>query len=427
MELRQVLFWFLVVSNIFFVVRIFRNSKYIYEFPGLFSLCSFVFIVPTLFAIRNFDTISDSIYNRYVINALLCFWCGIAGYYFGIRNIIIKQTFKDNPPKYNYDKIINILSIYIFIGGVASIFINPKNFGQELGGTFAIILFFSRLLRPAALIIICFYLIKQKKFPLFLLLIWAFFAIQFIVISGRRSETFISALIVIFPLFFIKKVQISRPLLLPITILAIGIVVLFPIYRQYTRAGQFSELSNVSAREMFSNQLEGQRTNEVIESAYNMDVVAKSGEFNYGTSFVNGLINQFVSSTIFGKDAKQSLLLEGQDLAQMRSSYLLYSDDIGYKFYLTPTGFGNAFLEFGFFGCLMFAILGYLSCYLYKKAIYQNAVEPKVLYCMFAIMILFSVYDSIPSLVVYFLPYLFVYLHVFKFSNTVIKSSSIKR
>lgn len=420
--MRTILFLIFLFSCISQIVLAFRDPKKFYEYPCLIALVTLVFIMPTLiFTYFNADILSDTLYNRYVLNAILCFWFGIIGYRFALKNFKIKSPIKN----YVYDKnaMVRILTFYVLIGGIMSSLIDATKFGNETtGGQFSIILYFARLLRPAAVILISIYLIRPSKFILLLIGVWFFFSLKFMIISGRRSEFFTLGMIIFFPLYFFKKVVIPRYVIVIGLILGVSAITLFPVFRQFTKAGNYTQITNVSVVQAIRATISGTRTNEVIEACYNMNVVATENSYNYGVTFINDLTFQYVSSTLFGEETKREFQLPSVDLEALRKKNHTGYSDTGFKYYLTLTGYASAFIEFGYLGCLLFLIFGFISGVIFKNASFRKTLTSKVFYCMFAVMILFSVYDTIPSVLTYFIPYLLVFIHTFYFSRRKILS-----
>lgn len=411
------LFWCLALSVIYYIVRCYNNVERFYQYPTLAAIATLIFILPTLFFIKDFNYILPvEDYNRYCVNALLCFWGGIAGYYWGFKKFDYSNFKKKHPFKYeiHYEKMIRVLAVYIMVGAVASALIPASTFADSIGGQGAITLYFARLLRPAAIIVFAMYLIKPKPILLAFFLIWLLFALEFMIISGRRSEFFTICMVFMFPLFLVKGKAVNRALIIPGVFLGLCVVVLFPIIRPYTKSGNWSQIANISLAPVIADFTSGERTNEVIDASLNMAAVARAGQYNYGlVTVVDGLISQYASSTLFGKDFKESLLFDKVNLAELRDEGSAPNDKIGFKFYLTPTGYANAFVEFGYFGWVMYFAFGVLCAKLYKRAKQTGNFRYIVFYCMFSIMILFAVYDSIPSIIsTYFLPYLLVFYHV---------------
>ena len=149
----------------------------------------------------------------------------------------------------------------------------------------------------------------------------------------------------------------------------------------------------------------------MAEAAFNVEVIYKENGYNYGASFYNSFVNQFVSSTLFGKDAKKDALIDVTTIKELRGRH--YNAQLGsYKFYLTPTGYADSFYSFGFLAFLLYGVFGYISRRIYDKAIYSDDIMNKIFYSFYVIMIFNSVYESISHIPVLLMMYLVVYLPV---------------
>ncbi|MEK6481637.1 hypothetical protein WJR50_29100 [Catalinimonas sp. 4WD22] len=418
---RELLFYTFAFSAFIPIYQAYKRPRKLYELPFLYGVACFVFIIPTLFFVKEDNyLLTDSQYNRYVLNAIICFWAAIWGYH-SINNA---QRIEKNRKElvYSDNKIFIAILPLILIGGYASSLIDPSEFGSEQGGIFAIILFFSRLLRPAIVILFTTYLMKSNQKKLILLLFYLALSLQFIIISGRRSEVFNLVITIIFPLFFIKKAYIPKQFIIPAIILVITVIAVLPVTREFTKRGEFNQLLNLSLTEISSAYLSGERTNEVIEAAINMEVVDREGIYNYGVSMYNYLVHQYASSTIFGSDVKKSLFIEKVNMDRLREKYFWMGDAVGYKGYLSYTGFAATFYEFGYFGCILFFLFGRLT-----KSFWVRTQDGNIFwvlfYCCFATFILFSVYHSIMAIPTIFLPILIILIGVMNYAK--IKSYTI--
>jgi len=128
--------------------------------------------------------------------------------------------------------------------------------------------------------------------------------------------------------------------------------------------------------------LEGERSKRVSGSCSNHASVRKSGEYGYGIGFLNQFVKQFVPRGIVGEGFKNSMLLKEVDLSSLRDNY---AEGV-FKFYLAPTGFAQAFFEFGYFGCVFFFLFAKISRHLEVKASTGNKPARKthlLLFCHF--------------------------------------------
>ncbi len=415
------LFWILACSCFYYIFRCYYDPSRLYQFPALSAVAVIVILLPTLFFIKGEERalLSDD-YNRFVLNAILCFWAGILGHTLAISKFNRGEKMANTPYFVNYTSIINKIIPYVIIGGIASFMMPASQFGNETtSGIFAILVYFARLLRPSAIILLCLYLIKPKPLTLLLFLVWFIFFFFFLIISGRRSEFFTIALVLSLPYYFIKKITVNKNYIIPGVITGILIFILLPIVRPYMKSGDYSQISNVSLKPVVDGYISGEKPNEIIHAALNMRAVKESGEYGYGLSTViNGLIYQYASATIFGTKFKESLMLRKVDIEMLRFKYGGPLDQ-GFRYYLTPTGYGSSYTEFGFWGCLTYFLFAYISGVYYKKAMTIKEFKYIILYCFIAVMSLFSVYDSITAVIsTYLPPYMLVFYHVIYFNNS---------
>lgn len=190
-----------------------------------------------------------------------------------------------------------------------------------------------------------------------------------------------------------------------------SVFIVLPVIREFTKQQEYTKVQNINAIELFDKYFFGNKTNEVAEAAFNVEVIYKENGYNYGASFYNAFVNQFVSSTLFGKDAKKNALIDVASIKELRDHY--YNAQLGsYKFYLTPTGYADSFYSFGFLAFLLYGAFGYISRRIYDKAIYSDDIMNKIFYSFYVVMIFNSVYESISHIPVLLVMYLIVYLPV---------------
>lgn len=404
-------FVFLIIFCIV-VVYPFLKLRYdktaLYQLPCLISITTLAFILPSLaLNVNNHKLFSDTSFFIYIINASLCMLGAYSGYYFGqMQNTKSVRS----PNHYNRNKVIFYASVFFLIGAFFSLQINPFELGGITEGFSVIKITLGRLIRPASIILIFCFLRKRNNWLTFLLILWLFVTLRFVLISGRRSEVFILIISIILPLFFVKGVIISKFRHIIVGILfGMSVFIVLPVIREFTKAQKFEQIQNINVTELFNTYLSGDKTNEIAEAAYNLEVVYMEGCYNYGASFYNSFVNQFVSSTFFGKDAKKNALIKVKSIQQLRNNH--YNAQLGtYKFYLTPTGYADSFFSFGFFACFLFFVFGFITRRIYDKAIYSNDIMNEIFYSFYVIMIFNSVYESISHIPVLLFFYLIVYL-----------------
>ena len=386
--MRVLLFMILIAVLLFPFFKSLKDKSVFYQFPFLISLTTIGFILPTLiFKLNDNYSLSDTEYNLFVLNMILCLTAGYLGYkkkysYYKLSN-----------KNYELNSIILAVSPFVFISFYIFIFlIDVKGVGGYTEGYSAIYIYLSRLMRPAAVIVFFIFLISKKKYALFLFILYLIVSLNLIVIAGRRSEVFILAVTILFPLFFVKKFIPSKKLSIIIGSLMLIAFLIMPSIRVHTKKGQFNKIQNISFTSVIQDYYFGQKTNEIVEAAINMKIIQENNGYSYGARWINNFTNQFVSSTLFGRDIKKSTEIKTFDLQLSRNSNYKNSD---YKDYLPPTGFGDVFYDFSWFGCIVFFIWGRISKKLWTQAYYSKDIFNKMFYSYFVTMIFLSVYDSL--------------------------------
>ncbi|MDA8951860.1 oligosaccharide repeat unit polymerase [Flavobacteriaceae bacterium] len=403
----------LVLINPF--LKAFKDSTKFYQLPVLVSLTTIAFILPSLIIHVNLSTyISDQEYFLFVLNIILC----LSASYLGYNK---KYKFNISQNIYSLNKILIVISPFVFIGFYISFFlIDATQFGTINEGVTVIFIYFSRLLRPSAIIVFFILLIKQKKYALFLFILYLIVAFELIVISGRRSEIFTLGITLLLPLFFVKNYIPSKKISIVLLLIGASAFLILPAVREFTRKGDFNKIKNISFNNVIQSYYLGDKSNEILEAAINMNIVYENNGYSYGARFINKFTNQFVSGTLFGKDFKQSIQIEVFDLESYRNNAYKNSD---FKNYLSNTGFVDTFYDFGFFSCIIFYFFATISKKLWIKAYHSSDIMHKMFYSYFVTMIFMSVYDSISFIPTNIILALFVF-YVIK-NRTVVKIKKV--
>jgi oligosaccharide repeat unit polymerase len=413
--MREFSFFILLFSVIIPVVQVYRDGDKLYQLPFLYSIAVMVWILPSLLGvIGNTKLVSDSEYIRYSLFSTLCFWAALLGYRgFGKKNRIKMEAIH----AYDPDKMSRFLYVVMIISFGALVVMSGYDADSRNGGTYAVLLFPARCLRPATIMLFVLYLLKPSKDKLLFLIISLLFSLKIIIIDGRRSEVFNLLITIVFPLFFIKNFKAPKAFILPSIFLGVFVITFLPVYRNYTLKGDFNSITDLSPAKVLTSYVAGENRNEVVEATRNVEVASLSGNYNWGITIYNMFVYQYASSNFFGKDFKESLMIPyNLDLVTLRDKHAQYQGD-EYRYYLAPTGFAAVFFEFGYLGFLCFFIFAAITKYYYNRAIRKDSVAAVMFYCFFATFILFSVYDSIMFIPTNIIMYLLVYYGARRYSR----------
>jgi oligosaccharide repeat unit polymerase len=412
--MREFSFYVLMISIVIPIFQAYRNREEIYQLPFLFSIATMIFILPTLLtSMDNYKVMADSEYIRYSLFSTVCFWSAILGY----RMKKIRRPIRQEMEYFDEDKMSKILFFFMCVSFIAFFVIGNVDFGSSQGGWFAILVYPARFLRPATIMLLILYLLKPSKNKLFFLLLSLVSSCITIFVYGRRSEVFTLFITIMFPLFFVKGIKIKQYLIIPGILVSIFVFIVFPIARAYSIKGDYGQISNISLTAVFAEYLDAEKSNEVVEAAKNMEVVARENTYNWGITIYNSIIYQFVSSTIFGQSAKDFLMYDTNvKLITFREKYSLSNNDY-FRPWLTPTGYAGVFFEFGYWSVFAFYFFGGLCRKYYEKAYTRKSLSDVMFYCFFATFILFAIYDSMISIPVMIILYLFVFIIAKKYSR----------
>lgn len=136
-------------------------------------------------------------------------------------------------------------------------------------------------------------------------------------------------------------------------------------------AGKWDEIQ-MASQQGLETVIEG-NVLELRNATLVMDYATQLNYYGYGTQLWNTVIFQYIPGQLVGFDVKRSLQFNlNFDLV----SYFGYQRSTG----TTLTGVGDSFMDFGFFGCLFFALMGYLYKTLWDSTIKEKSIISTLFY-----------------------------------------------
>jgi hypothetical protein len=210
-----------------------------------------------------------------------------------------------------------------------------------------------------------------------LVIIAAYPILQTIIISGRRQPTMTFLITIGLSLFIVKRYVPPRWVFITGIILAAYII---PVLGQL-RGGFWTLVFSGDWQTVVSSSQQGLNTvseGKILElrnAALYMDAAEQLNQYGYGTGFWDRIVFQFVPGQIVGFDIKESLQFKLGTFGDLQNLYG-YAVPNG----STSTGIGDSFMEFGYFGCVIFALIGFLFKNLWISTIYRGSVFSSILY-----------------------------------------------
>ncbi|QQO52433.1 MAG: hypothetical protein N838_02570 [Thiohalocapsa sp. PB-PSB1] len=128
------------------------------------------------------------------------------------------------------------------------------------------------------------------------------------VLLGRRSETISLLLTIALTLFFERRMLVPRlALILAIPVILV-IVLVAPEYRKHSQiGGDFSKAIDVDVAEQFSH-FTSEGATEVRNGVYIIGATDREMVLQWGASYYNGVVRNFVPRFIVGADVKERKL-----------------------------------------------------------------------------------------------------------------------
>ena len=348
-----------------------------YQYPFFMGSMFIAFIVPQAFVLlKNPDPATPEALERLFLMAFLCAFMCWFGYQFSPNKMWLDKL----NVAVNDKKLFNAGVFLLVIGlisrySIGLVTIERSGHSNGLTGSATILWFFGRLLYIAFGIFLM-ELLKRPNIQNFIFTgLAAYFPLLSTIHSGRRQPTMTFLLIIGLCFWFIRKTIPPRWFFVSAIAAIIFLIPLFGANRSIVKdtINQDWESIEITAEKATEN-LQAQNFLELKNAAILMDAASKTGMYGYGTAYWDAAIFQFFPGQIFGHGLKNTLQLK---LGLSHYKYLF-----GYRIVpgSTNTGIGDAFAEFDYFGCLIFAFIGYLYKHLWISANYYNSTLSKLLY-----------------------------------------------
>ena len=350
------------------------RPRLIYEYPYFMGATFTAFILPQAYAIYQDQW--GGIYLRMTL--LMCFLC-VACCYLGYQQrphprLLEKFNIPINPGRFLAGGIVLVLIGSYFTYEFA---LRPED--DEISGTIGVVyLFFGGLVYPG--FAICFYCaLKEKWITAWLATVGAaVIPLQTALFYGRREPTVLFLMSMGLGIFFIKRKPAPRVVIIAAIVGAMFFIPSTGEYRELARQDPLEAFRQINFTEQFQEALDPNALSELKNATVVIAATDAIGDYELGAGYWNQIVFRFVPAQFVGKDFKNRFMLGGEK----RDMSDFVNDVLGIRLPpgLTVTGMGDSFNEFGYFGCLFFAILGYLFKTLWAAANKPNGTIAQILY-----------------------------------------------
>lgn len=335
---------------------IFQSKGKEFEFPFLIGLVYIGWLLPQAIALSTVDYFPDFAVARFMIGmflSLLLIWIGW-------NHIKVKPFFKNDLPFSNSQ--LKWICFFYSISGTyffykLSQWMSSTGFVTgQMSGIGTIYVFFSQLLTIGMAFSLIYYFRTKDVGFLYIALMGMIFFADRIIIKGRRSAMAELFVILGFLLYKYKKFSLPRVLLGLIVIIGALLINSIGDYRDHMTENMdiksllsIDYLGNISANTRSHTLMENKQL-EVKNAIIFSECAANSQSYNWGKSIWNKLVFQFFPGQIFGNQLKKDLMFN------ITSKNCAWIPSTG----TTITGIGWTFLEFSYFGMIIFFFISLL-------------------------------------------------------------------
>ena len=349
-----------------------------YQYPFFMGATFLIFIVPQAFAlINNQGEVSDRALARVFLMACLCAAMCWVGYQFTPDSKLITKLNIEIDEQKLLQAGVALMVIGHFFNFLLSRITIETSFNGNWSGRATIYVFFTKVLYIAFAIFLRQTLKTPKLKYILCTLITAYPILSSILISGRRQNTITFVLIIGISLWFVKRFTVPRLVLL---ILAFSGIYLLPTLGRlrgdfwgHVATNQWDTVISTS-QESMDTLMQG-KVLELKNAALSMDASVATGRYGYGTGYWDNLVFQYFPGQIFGHGLKRALQFNWG-----AKHYLRYLYNYNVQTGTTFTGIGDSFVEFDYFGCLVFALMAFLFKTLWISSNYQKSTYSILLY-----------------------------------------------
>ena len=363
------------------LAKVASRPALIFEYPYFMAAVFAVFVLPQAYSLVNFPGgVTREDVDSVLLMCILCLLFAVLGYSLRPSDSMHRMFAQPVDTSRLFITGVGLISV-----GLLATFLLPK---QEirmaerggLTGVTTIYMFFASLTLPG--FAICARLLREKftRGRLLAVILGALVPLHSIVSGGRREIAVTFALAIGLSAFYNNRKPPSRLLIFGALFFAMIAIPATGIYRGLINQGRAELVTQMRPIENFVDFFSQESVLELRNAAALINSTQIRDSYGWGKGYWNQLVFRFVPAQILSREFKDSLMIgEG-------SSRKIYATELANNYEIsagsTNTGMGDAFEQFGWFGCLFFAVLGMFFKSLWTTSLLRDAVFPQVFYIM---------------------------------------------
>ena len=359
------------------VAGIIASPRRLYVYPWAMSVVFTAFVAPQLMTLSNHPSLLPAgAFSALMTVVLLCFaaiWAGYYGSWARLPSGLV--SFRTDETRLFHCGVVLMLvgTVFQYLT-VREAALGVRDQYGNWTGTVTIYSFFANLIMPGLAILLRSSLRTRSPVAIALTLFALQSPLSAAVFYGRREPTVLAVMIIGMNLYFEKKLVPPRLLVM---IGIFGAAVMIPVtahYRSYSEEHGLGAFAHFDVLEVFLDGTNSGNAPELTFAGHCINNASSSGKYWYGAGYWNTMAFRFVPAQLVGADTKASLTIDTSlTIEDVREASAFIPPGA------TCTGFGDSFLEFGYFGCLFFAVTGAFFRGLWSPAT-RGSVPAQLLY-----------------------------------------------
>jgi hypothetical protein len=366
------LFAVLVIAPL---LKIMGKPERIYRYPYFMTVVFGIFILPQAVSLIRFpEAASEEVLQRLLLVTCLCLGACLVRYRFSLP-FRVGGLGAVNHGRLFHAGIAFVASGIGFSYLLSHTVVQTTEFGGWTGPA-TIYGFFQQLCYPGFAICLMLALRRPTLLTVLSIVVSAIVPIQSI-FFGRREPAALFLLTVGLTLYFRTRVVPPRWLIISLGVGAMFLIPATGTYRRFQLQDDWQSVRQLDVVGNFKDFLDEDSVLELRNAAMLIEATRRSGEYEYGAGYWNHLMFRYVPAQLLGQSFKASLMISrSRDGLERELAAMDYINPPG----STVTAMGDSFQQFGYLGCLFFAVLGAFFHYLWRAALSPSALFAQLLY-----------------------------------------------
>lgn len=352
------------------------RPRIVYQFPYFMTIVFIAFILPQAYGLYLNESGGGSEEATFLM-CLLCMGCCWSGYQPRAHPALLEKfNVPLNTGRFFHAGVALVTVGWYFTYKFGSL--SEDLISSSMTGIGTIYLFFGGLVFPGFAISFYCALKERSVVPWVVTVIAAIIPIQAAIFYGRREPTVLFILSLGMCLFFLKGKSAPRWVIITAVIAAMFAIPSAGEYRKEAADDPVEAFKQLNFVEQFKEYFAEDAVSEVRNASVLIAGTQKTGDYEWGAGYWNRIVFRFVPAQLVGEGFKRSLMIGGQerDWGEFIGETMGTSVAVG----STITGLGDSFNQFGYFGCLVFALMAYIFKNLWVAANSPNGTVAQILY-----------------------------------------------